>query len=786
MVNFSAEQKEIIKTVLSKKNCLVDAVAGSGKTTTVLGIAQGDPTKRIIQITYNRHLKEEVKEKVVAQKITNMEVYTYHGLCVRYYHRKAFTDTQMKSVLHKQSKLLQKIPDFDTLVIDEAQDMNLLFFQFVRKFLHDYGKPVTIVLLGDENQSINEFRGADRRFLTFGSEIYKAHGEFTRLTLKTSYRLTNQIATFINRNMLGEDRINTVRDGPKVEFMRTNAWQPDKVLKRLMGLLDSKEIKPGDIFVLSATTRSKRDSELPINKLENALVDKKVPCFFPNDDEEELNSDVTDGKVVFSTIHQSKGRERPVVVVYGFDSNWFTFFGRDLNRNVCPPELYVAASRASKLLILLEGNNSAPLEFLKERPGFSSLSYLAYSSTDGSIPKPNKSEKAKNTNPTDMLRYMNEEVMYALLQIKDQIFTKYTPARKSVAIDSVAKNTIGTVENISDLNGLCIPALWEETVRGTSDIKEFVRREIRDSMKHADILKRAYRSINMEATSLNDYLRLTNIYQAINTNCHCKIAQIESYNWLTQEAVDECHASMSKYIDIDKNPVFEYPITDVKYVLKDFGEIILNCRLDAVDDTAVWEFKCVADLQLEHFLQLIIYAWMWKEAEYETNGSRKFFLMNIRTEEIHELDTTSPYIDEVVEILLENKFKLKEKISKEIFLQRCSEQIHTAVIQNIEKEGESLELKTIADLVALCKTYGLRNITKCSKAELIAKIDSFKKNGPSLEDKNLQELHALCAAKSIIGVKKKSRLELIELLKTAPKQPSIATFFQSKQPIQTT
>jgi hypothetical protein len=46
-----------------------------------------------------------------------------------------------------------------------------------------------------------------------------------------------------------------------------------------------------------------------------------------------------------------------------------------------------------------------------------------------------------------------------------------------------------------------------------------------------------------------------------------------------------------------------------------------------------------------------------------------------------------------------------------------------------------------------------------------------------LEDKSLQELHALCAAKSIIGVKKKSRLELIELLKTAPRQPSIATYF---------
>jgi hypothetical protein len=611
--------------------------------------------------------------------------------------------------------------------------------------------------------------------LTLGSEIYKEHGEFTRLTLKTSYRLTNQIAEFMNTIMLGEDRIHTVKDGPKVEFMRTNVWQHNKVSSILMGLLDSNQVKPGDIFVLSATTRSKRDSKLPINELENALVNKKVPCYYPNDDEEDLNSDVTDGKVVFSTIHQSKGRERPVVVVYGFDSSWFTFFGRDLNRNVCPPELYVAASRASKLLILLEGNTNAPLEFLKGRSEFSSLPNMNYSSTHGTITKSTVQEKAKNTNPTDMLRYMNEEVMYALLQIKDRIFTQYTPACKKVAIESVAKNTIGTVENISDLNGLCIPALWEERMRGTSDIKEFVKREMPGTLKHADILKNAYRSINMETTSLSDYLRLTNIYQSINTNCHCKIAQIESYTWLTQEAVDECHASMSKYIDIDQNPVFEYPITDVKYALKDFGEINLNCRLDAVDDTAVWEFKCVGDLQLEHFLQLVIYAWMWKQAEYETNGSRKFFLMNIRTEEIHELDTTSPYIEEAVEILLENKYKLREKISKEVFLKQCLDKIQ--VQPEKETEGESLNLKTVADLVALCKTYGLRNTTVCSKAELIAKIESFKRNGPSLEDKSLQELHALCAAKSIIGVKKKSRLELIELLKTAPRQPSIATYF---------
>jgi superfamily I DNA/RNA helicase len=313
MVNLSAEQKAIIETILSNKNCLVDAVAGSGKTTTVMGLAQTDPTKHILQITYNRHLKDEVNDKVIKANITNMNVYTYHGLCVRYYNHKAHTDAIMKSVLHKDTKPRQTIAKFDILVIDETQDMNILFFHFIRKFLRDYNKPITILVLGDKFQSINEFRGADRRFLTLAAELFKSYGDFVNLTLKTSYRLTNQIAAFINNKMLGENRIETVRDGPKVEFMRNNVWRSELIVEKIVKLIESKRYSPGDIFVLAGSTRSKRGEPMPINMLEQALVSRKIPCFGTNDDEE-LSSNLTEGKVVFSTIHQSKGRERPIVI----------------------------------------------------------------------------------------------------------------------------------------------------------------------------------------------------------------------------------------------------------------------------------------------------------------------------------------------------------------------------------------------------------------------------------------------------------------------------------------
>ena len=60
----SEEQLTIINHIKSGKyNGEVDAVAGSGKTTTILSLASHIADKSIIQITYNSELKREVSEK---------------------------------------------------------------------------------------------------------------------------------------------------------------------------------------------------------------------------------------------------------------------------------------------------------------------------------------------------------------------------------------------------------------------------------------------------------------------------------------------------------------------------------------------------------------------------------------------------------------------------------------------------------------------------------------------------------------------------------------------------
>jgi superfamily II DNA or RNA helicase len=61
----SSEQQLIIDAIKRGENVSVNAVAGSGKTTTILGIAKQIPEKKILQITYNLsliHISEPTRQ----------------------------------------------------------------------------------------------------------------------------------------------------------------------------------------------------------------------------------------------------------------------------------------------------------------------------------------------------------------------------------------------------------------------------------------------------------------------------------------------------------------------------------------------------------------------------------------------------------------------------------------------------------------------------------------------------------------------------------------------------
>ena len=189
-------------------NVKVDAVAGSGKTTSVLHTARELQGKRVLLLTYNARLKRECRAKQDALGLHNLEVHSYHSLGVKYYSPAAMDDAGLRQVVDKDKLKGKGKIHFDLVVVDEAQDMAPLYCEFLHKVLQDNtasGEPQLLVI-GDHRQCIYDYKGADERHLTLPHKgVFASQREWKQLRLGTSYRLTGNMATFINAVVLGHN-----------------------------------------------------------------------------------------------------------------------------------------------------------------------------------------------------------------------------------------------------------------------------------------------------------------------------------------------------------------------------------------------------------------------------------------------------------------------------------------------------------------------------------------------------------------------------------------------------
>ena len=81
-MKLTQEQIDIIK---SKGNIKINAVAGSGKTTTIIEYAKTRPkNSRILYLAFNKSVKLEAEKKFRVKKLSNVQVETAHSLAFRY------------------------------------------------------------------------------------------------------------------------------------------------------------------------------------------------------------------------------------------------------------------------------------------------------------------------------------------------------------------------------------------------------------------------------------------------------------------------------------------------------------------------------------------------------------------------------------------------------------------------------------------------------------------------------------------------------------------------------
>ena len=730
------EQVIIYQNIKEGKNVIVNAIAGSGKSTTIISIAKLLASKKFLQITYNSMLRKEFKDKInKSDDITNVCVHTYHSLAVKYFARNAYTDIKLREILHEQKEAIVKIPSYDIIVIDECQDMTSLYFYFMRYFLKKMGDssphthtPPQLLILGDHMQCLYEFKGADARYLTMADEIWKTVTpyEFVKCHLSMSYRITNQMCEFINEVMLGTRRMNACREGPPVVYIRNNLMNIENIVKNHILQIIKYGDLPDDIFVLAPSVKGALSEN--IKKIENGLVENGIPCYVPTRDCDSIvDEKVIQGKVVFTTFHSVKGRQRKYVFIMNFDNSYFTYFDRkNKNTCVCPNTLYVAATRATNNLYLLEVNKhicDRPLPFLKLPHDEMKLkSYVDFRGLPQKIfwklEKKEQidkdlfveKEKICKLNPTELIQFIPESIMDEILPIlKKIVVCEKEPEIEINVPNMVLLEKTGIYEDVSDINGIAIPCIFydyvykEYSVTLQSSLNQkplnilysYISSFFHNFKEgHYGYLRNIFTDLNPICEKPEDYLYLSNVFLAFQDKLYYKLKQIDknAYVWLTQEMVDECITRMnyvirknhSELTEKEEIELFEYSLVNYQEdrhctIDKHLHEIIqrhnekyrFSCRLDLVTTHHLWELKFVKEITTEHLLQFVIYVWLWKCIENERKEPFGFKLFNVRTNQLYKIcedsETIMDDLTRIVSLLIIGKYGERSLINSTEF-----------------------------------------------------------------------------------------------------------------------
>ena len=673
-IECSQEQRNVIN-YLENHNVIVDSVAGSGKTTCNIFIAQQYNDKNILLLTYNSKLKIETREKIIKNNISNMEVHSFHSFCVKYYDRTCITDGKIEKVINVNNNPLKPF-SYDIIIVDEAQDMTERYFKLVCKIINDnqiHQNVVKLCVTGDQNQKIYDFKNADERFITLANRIY-SNGkiEWKMSGLSRSFRITHNMAEFVNNCLLGSNRITSKKQSnykPSYVICDCFTNEPFKILKTF---LDA-GYEADDIFILAPSVSSNKGESM-ITKLENRIKKKleNIKVYVSNSDDEKLDQDVIKNKIVFTTFHQSKGMERKVVIIFNFDNSFFKWYFRTKNPNVCPNELYVGATRASEHIVFLHHYREDYLPFLNTNKlkSFANVSICSglkvYDSNNTN--EVNRRIDGKIETITGLTKHLSSDT---IIQCKNLLnVTVIKSPEEFIKIDTKVENN-DQFESVSDITGTAIPLYYELAKKRDMGIRLKLKPLKLEFLKEYQGLPYAEKVINnrFKITCIEDLLVLSTLWLAYKSGFDYKLYQIPKYDWLDRKNLNKCVERINS-LNISIHASFEKVITHVES--SSAMHKILEGYLDCVDGNNIYEFKCVDKLLDEHFIQLSLYMYIYSIKHPNCN----YFLYNILDGELYQVKCDKDNLRMILNIISDEKFGEKVRITNDEFVQQMQSHYH--------------------------------------------------------------------------------------------------------------
>ncbi len=655
----SIEQQNIVDAFKDGHNIIVEAVAGSGKTTTSLHCCC-NTDKKVLIVTYNARLKQETRNKVKQLGITNAEVHSYHALITKYY-GEARTDLALRQLIRTGQP--RKILNADIIIIDETQDMSLDYFMLICKLLVDSQSSVLkgkqFMIIGDPRQmifNISKTSTVDHRFLTYSNKLYDEfinNKSWVRLSLSVSYRLTTSVANFLNSQILNCNLIkggNTGNPSIKPNYYICDTFNCSRIIT------DHIRDYGTDLCILSPSIRSDRS---PVMKVINALSAQGYKFYVSTDENNntEDNEEVMKGKVLVSSFHQMKGCERRAVIVFGFDDTYFDYFARTETNKVCPNAMYVALTRAKERLSILHHYTNKPfrtlnwselsvttnlieIRSLKSRPeeitvykkeSYSvtellrhlgvitmerALNLLTYTKldipSDGILNIPNMSVRLNNIN-AQFLQNSSQDPLRENFEFVADIYGTVIP----IIFEYLKQEKSSTIENILNIRIV-------DNSNGKNDMFDIQEKEYKDLYsKIKDKLVQIKSAYEIGEVSAEQWMFLSVIFNGLDSGYFHRIHQITDYKWINEDYImQNVNRLLLKFRSYQK--------TDLKHEVKLFRQIgntvifgradlsIKNYSIekfqnsensiDTIDtiDT-IWELKCKTEFCHEDVLQLASY-----------------------------------------------------------------------------------------------------------------------------------------------------------------------------------
>ena len=599
----SSEQKIALDQFKSGHNIIIDSVAGGGKTTFIIHLAKTYPDRNILFLTFNRRLHDETQERASVCNITNLHIYTYHGFCARHYRTECKSDSSLARLIRKDLQL-----NYNTIVVDEAQDIMPLYFKLIRKIILSSVSNSQLCFIGDRYQTIYSFKGADARFLIMSESLHEK--PFVQCEFHQTFRCSRPIAAFVN-SLINHERLISNKDGPPVKYVVANIFGDDQIPNLIISQIGKYGIE--NVFILVPSTRAK-----PFATIINSLSQKGIDVYVPNSDFESPRSDAMRNKLPILSYHQSKGLERNCVICMSFDSGYFKMY----NTNCLPHQLcneqYVALTRAKEELFVVQHYATSPLMFVTNAMEQCQKIILQ------------KQQLSSNTQKSivysvcNLVRYKSMETINQIFQIIKPTCIR-EPQSDKIEIPTITKGRNGCIEEISDITGVALPMafgirngiLLENRINELADIDRYF----------FDKMMRIYPQIEINPETLTEIMQTAALWNAFQSKYEHKLKQIQDWNWISQENFDIAFSRMRNELGvIGKQEVVEKIHIDANAIIGVIDwEIKSACNVETY-----YEIKCVSSLKDEHFLQLALYALL----VFDPNKKQQFKLFNVMTNEV--------------------------------------------------------------------------------------------------------------------------------------------------------